>query len=150
IEVGIDQTFEAKLRDPRPVRGDSAADSANAAGNRASPQQAQKITLLAINTNAIAYQFVGSNEFNERWLTPDLSTTVRTDLLGGFQFTMSHSLFDQRLVPTDSGRTSLRRGRFSPFLTSFSTQFTLGQNSALFRWLGFARGNEPERQVERG
>ncbi|HEX6749374.1 MAG TPA: putative LPS assembly protein LptD [Longimicrobium sp.] len=149
IEVGIDQTFEGKVRAPRPVRGDSARDTANAAGNRAAPQQAQKITLLAINANAIAYQFVGSNQFNERWLTPDLNTTVRTDLLGGFQFTMSHSLFDQRLVPTDSG-VALRRGGFSPFLTSFSTSFTLGQNSALFRWLGFARSNEPERATERG
>jgi hypothetical protein len=150
IEVGLDQTFEAKVRASRPVRGDSARDTANAAGNRAAPEQSQKITLLAINTNAIAYSFVGSNRYSERWLTPDLSTTVRTDLLGGFQFTMAHSLFDQRIVQADSGRTELKRGRFSPFLTSFTTQFTLGQNSALFRWLGFARGREEERVPERG
>ncbi|HEX8904116.1 MAG TPA: putative LPS assembly protein LptD, partial [Longimicrobiaceae bacterium] len=150
IDVGLNQTFEAKVRAPRPVRGDSARDTANAAGNRAAPEQARKITLLAINTNAIAYQFVGSNRFHERWLTPDLSTTLRTDLLGGMQFTMSHSLFDQRIVVADSGRTELKRGRFSPFLTSFSTGFTLGQNSALFRWLGFARSSEEQRVPERG
>jgi hypothetical protein len=150
IDVGLNQTFEAKVRAPRPVRGDSARDTANAAGNRAAPAQAQKITLLAINTNAIAYSFVGGNRFNERWLTPDLSTTIRTDLLGGFQFTMSHSLFDQRIVQTDSGRTELKRGGFSPFLTSFSTNFTLGQNSAFFRWLGFGRSSEEQRVPERG
>jgi hypothetical protein len=150
IQVGINQTFEAKVRAPRPVRGDSARDTASSAGNRAAPPQSQKITLLALNTNAIGYSFVGSNRFNERWLTPELSTTVRTDLLGGFQFQMTHSLFDQRIVQTDSGRTDLKRGRFRPFLTGFSTQFTLGQNSALFRWLGFARPSEEQRAPERG
>ncbi|HSU13357.1 LPS-assembly protein LptD [Longimicrobium sp.] len=150
IQIGLNQTFEAKLRTPKPVRGDSARDTAAAAGNRAAPSQSQKITLLALNTSAIGYSFVGSNRFNERFLTPELSTTVRTDLLGGFQFQMSHSLFDQRIVVSDSGRSELKRGRFQPFLTSFSTQFTLGQNSALFRWLGFARGSEEQRVSERG
>ncbi len=145
------QTFEAKVRESHPVRGDSARDSANSAGNRAAPSQSQKVTLLALNTNALVYSFVPTDTFGTQFLTPDLSTTVRSDLLGGFQFTMSHSLFDQRLVPADStGRTELRRGRFSPFLTSFNTQLTLGQNSALFRWLGFARGTEEERRPERG
>ncbi|HET7230664.1 MAG TPA: putative LPS assembly protein LptD [Longimicrobium sp.] len=151
IEIGMTNTFEAKLRESHPVRGDSARDSANSQGNRSAPSQSQKITLLALNTNAIAYSFVPTDTFGTRFLTPDLSTTVRSDLLGGFQFTMAHSLFDQRLEPVgDSGRVELRRGRFSPFLTSFNTQFTLGQNSALFRWLGFARGTEEERRPERG
>jgi len=150
IQVGINQTFEAKVRTPNPVRGDSARDTAAAAGNRAAPEQSRKITLLALNTSAIGYSFVGSNRFNERFLTPELSTTVRTDLLGGLQFQMSHSLFDQQIVVSDSGRSELKRGHLSPFLTSFSTQFTLGQNSALFRWLGFARGSEEERRPERG
>jgi lipopolysaccharide transport LptD-like protein len=150
LQLTVNQTFEAKVRQPRPVRGDSARDTANAAGNRAAPAQAQKVTLLAINTSAIGYSFVGTNRFNDRWLTPELSTTLRTDLLGGLQFTMSHSLFDQRIVQVDSGRSELKRGRFSPFLTSFSTGFTLGQNSALFRWLGFARATEEQRVPERG
>jgi len=151
IEVGMTQTFEAKVRTSHPVRGDSARDSANSVGNRAAPSQAAKVTLLALNTNALVYSFVPTDTFGTQFLTPDLSTTVRSDLLGGFQFTMSHSLFDQRLVTTDSThRTELRRGRFNPFLTSFNTQLTLGQNSALFRWLGFARGTEEERRPERG
>jgi hypothetical protein len=43
-----------------------------------------------------------------------------------------------------------RRGAFKPFLTSLSTSLTLGQNSAFFRWLGFGRATEQERQPERG
>ncbi|HEV7587730.1 MAG TPA: hypothetical protein VGO40_06335, partial [Longimicrobium sp.] len=71
--------------------------------------------------------------------------------LGGLQFTMNHSLFEQRAAaPDSSGVGGLRRGRFSPFLTSFNTSFTLGQNSALFRWLGFARPSEEQRAAERG
>ncbi|HYH79812.1 MAG TPA: putative LPS assembly protein LptD, partial [Longimicrobium sp.] len=151
LEIGMTQTFEAKVRASNPVRGDSARDSASSIGNRAAPTQSQKITLLALNTNAIAYSFEPTDRFGTRFLTPDLNTTVRSDLLGGFQFTMAHSLFDQRLFPADStGRTELGRGRFNPFLTSFNTQFTLGQNSALFRWLGFSRGTEEERRPERG
>ncbi len=150
IEIGMTNTFEAKLRNPDPVRGDSARDSANSAGNRAAPSQSQKITLLALNTNAIAYSFEPTDRFGTKFLTPDLNTTVRSDLLGGFQFTMAHSLFDQRLAADDSGRVELTRGSFRPFLTSFNTQLTLGQNSALFRWLGFARASEEERRPERG
>jgi hypothetical protein len=153
ITLGLSQTFEAKVRQSRPVRGDSAADSANAAGNRATPAagQSQKVMLLSINTNALAYSFEPTDRFGTRFLTPDLSTSIRTDLLGGLQFTMTHSLFEQQLTPPDTnGVRTLHRGRFSPFLTSFSTNFTLGQNSALFRWLGFSRGSEEQRVPERG
>lgn len=151
ITVGFNQTFEAKVKQSHPVRGDSAHDTAQARGNAASPAptQSQKITLLAINTDALQYSFQPINGY--RFQTTTLSTQVRTDLLGGLQFTMTHDLFDQRLAPADSGTGSvLKRGRFSPFLTSFSTNFTLGQNSALFRWLGFARSREEQRVTERG
>ncbi|SOD01715.1 hypothetical protein SAMN05216486_10125 [bacterium JGI 053] len=157
ITLGLSQTFEAKVRESRPVRGDSSADSASAAGNRATtaPGQARKVMLLSINTNALAYSFEPIDRFGTRFLTPDLSTSIRTDLLGGLQFTMNHSLFEQRAAPADTTaggapRSELRRGRFSPFLTSFNTSFTLGQNSALFRWLGFSRPSEEQRTAERG
>ena len=156
ITLGLSQTFEAKVRQSRPVRGDSAADTASAAGNRAAPApgQSRKVMLLSINTNALAYSFEPTDRFGTKFLTPDLSTSIRTDLLGGLQFTMNHSLFEQRAAPVDTAGggtgTELRRGRFSPFLTSFATSFTLGQNSALFRWLGFGRSSEEQRVAERG
>lgn len=152
VTVGLSQTFEAKVRQSRPVRGDSAADTASAAGNRANPApgQSQKVMLLSLNTNALVYSFEPTDQFGTKFLTPDLSTSVRTDLLGGLQFTMTHSLFDQVAGVDTANVRVLRRGSFSPFLTSFATSFTLGQNSGIFRWLGFGRSTEADRVPERG
>jgi hypothetical protein len=141
INVGLNQTFEGKIRRPRPVQGDSMADSAKSAGNAASPQpdDAQKVTLLAINTSAIGYSFVQRDSLIPRFETDAITNSVRSDLLGGLTFTTSHDLFaDQQR----GGK--LRRGSFSPYLTSLSTSFSLGANSALFRTLGF--GGRPEQE----
>jgi hypothetical protein len=145
VQLSLDQTFEAKLRDPEPVRGDSMADSASSAGNRAQPSQPRKITLLSINTSALSYSFEDLDTLGTRFQQEEITNSIRSDLLGGIQFSITHDLFDDRL---ETGR--VRRGRFAPFLTSFNTGFTLGQNSALFRWLGFARATEEERRTERG
>ncbi|HEU0054876.1 MAG TPA: putative LPS assembly protein LptD, partial [Longimicrobium sp.] len=145
IQLSVDQTFEAKLRDPEPVRGDSMADSAQSAGNAARPAQARKITLLSINTSAVTYSFEDLDTLGTRFQQEEITNSLRSDLLGGLQFSVTHDLFDDRL---ENG--GVRRGRFSPFLTSFNTGFTLGQNSALFRWLGFGRATEEERRPERG
>ena len=149
VQVGLAQTFEAKLRETQegdPVRADSMADSARSAGNAARPSEPRKVTLLAINTSAVSYSFVDVDTLGRRFEQEEISNTVRSDLLGGFNFTMTHDLFDDEF--DERGR--VRRGGFSPFLTSFNTSLSFGQNSAIFRWLGFARATEPERAVERG
>ena len=151
VTLGFRQTFEAKLRDEaRPVAGDTAADSTGTAGNAAAPADPRKITLLSINTTTpLTYTFE-PDSLGGRFRTDQISNTITTDLLGGLQFTMSHDLFDDRVERDDLNRIRLRRGSLSPFLTSFSTGFTLGGNSALFRWLGFARISEEDRRAERG
>ncbi|HEU4456256.1 MAG TPA: putative LPS assembly protein LptD, partial [Longimicrobium sp.] len=161
IELTLNQTFEAKVRDPDPVtaRPDSAAaggvqqgDSASTGGgglgqgNAARPSEPRKVTLLSINTSALSYSFEDLDTLGIRFRNEEISNSVRTDLLGGLTFTVSHDLFDDRL---DESRR-VRRGRLSPFLTSFNTSFSLGQNSAIFRWLGFSRRSEEERATERG
>jgi len=180
ITLSLDQTFEAKLRTPEPsseversgtgnpqgadqavagaqtdtvgaqlVPGDPAlrdtasADSADG-GNR--PPEQRKITLLAINTSALAYSFVPTDTFGTRFETQDISNRIRSDLFGGLNFTISHDLFEERVGPGGSGRSR----RFSPFLTGVQTSLGFGANSALFRWLGFGRGEEGERRTERG
>ncbi|HEX8696530.1 MAG TPA: putative LPS assembly protein LptD [Longimicrobium sp.] len=157
LEIGLDQTIEAKVRDPEPVRGpaqarpvgDSASvpgDTANLnTGNQAQPSQPRKVTLLAINTSVLSFSFEDLDSLGTRFRNEEISNSVRTDLLGGLQFTVTHDLFDDRF---EGARVV--RGRLSPFLTSFNTSFSLGQNSALFRWLGFARQTEEERRPERG
>lgn len=139
ITIGLNQTFEGKIRQPRPVRGDSMADSARSGGNAATPQEAQKVTLLSINTSAVGYSFVQRDSLIPRFETDAITNSVRSDLLGGLTFTTSHDLFADR---QENGR--LRRGAFSPHLTSLNTSFSLGANSALFRRLGF--GGRPEQE----
>ncbi|MBD0321495.1 MAG: hypothetical protein ICV87_14245, partial [Gemmatimonadetes bacterium] len=139
VQVGLSQTFEAKVREPRPVRGDSLADSARAVGNAAQPQDARKITLLAIQTSGVSYSFVDVDSVTPRFRDESVTNSIRSDLLGGLQFSTSHDLFaDVR----ENGQ--LRRGPFSPYLTSLNTSFSLGANSALFRRLGF--GGRPEQE----
>jgi len=144
ITFKVDQTFEAKLRSPRPVPGDSMADSARAAGNRAEPEEPRKITLLALNTSAIQYTLEPTDSV-PRFRTEVMTNDISSDLLGGLRFGMTHDLFEDRI---EGGR--MVRGGFSPFLTSLNTSFSFGQNSAFFRWLGFARPTEQQRTQERG
>lgn len=144
ITVGLSQTFEAKVRAPRPVPGDSLRDTAQAAGNRAEPEEPRKITLLALNTSAIQYSFHPADSL-PGFRNEVISNDITSDLFGGLRFTMTHDLFDDRLEDR-----RIARGAFRPYLTNLQTSFSFGQNSAFFRWLGFARGNESEREQERG
>ena len=139
ISIGVTNTFEAKVREPRPVRGDSMADSARAVGNAAQPQDARKITLLYIQTSAVGYSFVDVDSLTPRFRDDAVTNSIRSDLLGGLNFTTSHDLFAD---VQQNGRS--RRGAFSPYLTSLNTSFSLGANSALFRRLGF--GGRPDQE----
>ena len=172
LRFSVNQTFEAKLREPRersdtqeaidragtgnpndPEAGNAGAqtDTANAGreGETASqPAQAEKITLLSLTTSGFAYDFSPVDSARTHFLTETVDNTIRSDLLGGFTFSVSHDLFADELAP--GGTRSLRRGRFSPYLTSLQTGFTFGANSPLFRRLGFGRATEGERRTERG
>jgi lipopolysaccharide export system protein LptA len=170
ITLSLDQTFEAKLKDPSPAErqresggprtpADTAVaslrgDSVNAAGNPvpppAAPSEPRKVTILAINTSALAYSFVPREptltDFTQRrFLTDDLTNTIRSDYFGGLNFSVGHDLF--REVTNDSGRVVRRE--FSPYLTSLSTSFQFGANSALFRFLGLGR-RDPSQPEQRG
>ena len=143
LDFTFDQTFEGKLKSVRPrvARRDStSADSSAAPAGAETPQDARKVMLLAISTSALAWDFdpVATDPravFNPRFLTTELTNTIRSDLLGGLNLSVGHSLF--QYARDDSGRVVSRR--ISPYLTGLSTSFTLGQNSALFRFLGLAR-----------
>jgi lipopolysaccharide export system protein LptA len=176
VTLQLDQTFEAKIRapvrrpeaedagtgnpsgaeeSPLPARPDSAGVDLDAAGDTvgadsagggSAPPQDRKVTLLSINTSALAYSFVPVDTFGLRFTTADITNRIRSDLFGGLNFTISHDLFDERQPLRGGPRTR----SFSPFLTGVQTSFSFGANSALFRWLGFARGDEGERRTERG
>jgi hypothetical protein len=159
FSIGLNQTFEAKLRPRRPAPQDAAAPGADTPaadavagtgdarpGQRGAPaaggtaaaaaavEEARKITLLAINTTAVAYSFVPMDEYGTRVPTNDINNSFRSDLFGGFSFDMTHSLWESEPGPGPGGRV---RTRFSPFMTSANTSFRLDANSSIFRWLGF-------------
>lgn len=141
---------QATLRDTASA-GTAEADSSGSAA----PEQAQKVTLLAINTSSLVYSFV-PDLFGRRFTTADLTNSIRSDLLGGLNFTISHDLFrEERGEVTDplGGGAGLLGGgqrTFSPFLTGVQTSLSFGAGSALFRYLGFSRATEGERRGERG
>jgi hypothetical protein len=140
-------TARAALTPGDPTLRDTAAADSAGGGE---PEQARKITLLSINTSALGFSFVPTDTLGTRFTTSDISNRIRSDLLGGLNFTVSHDLFeDGRASGVGSPGVTGRR-RFSPFLTGMQTSVSFGANSALFRWLGFARGSEEERRGERG
>jgi hypothetical protein len=150
LTLSFDQTFEGKLKSVRPdvSRRDSTQADSAAAPTTETPSDARKVTLLAINTSSLVYNFDPVSEdtrnlLNPRFTTSDITNTVRSDLLGGLNLSIGHNLF--QYARDDSGRVVQRR--FSPYLTALSTSFTLGQNSALFRFLGLAHEpNSPTRR----
>ena len=115
--LGFTQTFEAKAR-----RGpaDTAAIST-----------ARKYRLLSISTGAIAYDFERAKQPGlTGWITPTLSNTFQSDLVPGFNASLTHDLW-RGAVGTDSAK-------FDPFLAGVSASF--GVTGRTFRSLGHLLG----------
>ena len=104
MTFGLSQIFEAKLKPPP--------------GDTLAAQNPRKIKLLAIQTSGVSYDFERAKKDSlTGWTTQTLSNTFTSDLLPGFTLATSHDLWDGP-VGTDGAR-------FSPFLTSVSTRFSL-------------------------
>jgi len=108
LSMGLSQTFEAKLKPRSNLDDEAEGDSAQAQV----PMEARKITLLAVRTTALTYDFVTG-----RLVTGSISNTMTSDLLRGLTVRVQHELFDQR----PSGRA------FDPFLTQLNLSFSLGE-----------------------
>jgi Tat protein translocase TatC len=124
ISLGLNQNFEAKLR----VAGDSAAAA-----------QARKIRLLSISTTAVAYNFEQAKDSGRTgWATQEMTNSLASDLLPGFQVSLTHDLWD--------GTVGFDSTRFDPFLKSISASFQLGAGTfrALAGLFGVALGGRPE------
>ena len=122
--VGLNQTIEAKLKPPP--------------GDTTGNDQKWKRTLLSINTSAIQYDFEQAKEPGRTgWLTPSVTNSVNSDLIPGFQLSLTHDLWEGQ-VGTDTAR-------FSPFLSAVQANFTL--TGSTFRSIGsiFGLGKAPAR-----
>jgi hypothetical protein len=149
----INQTFEGKLRRrAQPDPGESPADTAaladaggmgttgvgGAAGaDPVQPEQEEKVTILALTTSGMRYDFAPAAD-RPGFQTTTINNSITSAYLRGLQLDISHDLFatPEGAVPGGAER------RFSPKLTSLSTRFSLGEDNPLLRWLGFGQSAE--------
>ncbi len=111
LNFSFNQTFEAKLRPP-PLA--AAADTAGAPA-----PEGRKIKLLSIQTSGLGIDLEQAKKHGfTGWTSGTLSNTFATDLLRGFSFSTSHSLFD--------GPVGAASSRWHPYLTSVSARFGFG------------------------
>ena len=142
ISLSLNQTFEAKLNTPAPVAREPVLPTDSLAGDtipQASipsvPSDPQKVSILSINTSPFEYDFIKAREEGNGFVTERVSNTISSDYLRGLQIQMSHDLFDKSELDPTLPENVGRLGRFAPRLSSLSTSFQLGPQSALFQWL---------------
>ncbi len=161
VAITLAQTFEARRatdddeEDPGagPAPEDPLAIDPLAEVETARPgeprrlQQAQTVSLLAIRTSVVQYDFVQADSlgsFLSGFETTRLSNQISSDFLRGLSVSMDHELFDDE---TDETGTLSRRS-FDPHLSQVNFSFSLGSSSAIFRWLPFGRGRDQDEQAE--
>jgi hypothetical protein len=122
LTLGLSQTFEAKVRG-KPAADTAAQDTAAAAAARrgAAEPEERKLTVLAIQTSAIVYDFVRAREGESGIVSDRLSNTLTSDLLRGLQVRMEHDLFAEG---ADGSRD------FDPFLSQLNLSFSIGGGRA--------------------
>ncbi|HEY0808866.1 MAG TPA: twin-arginine translocase subunit TatC, partial [Longimicrobiales bacterium] len=146
ITIGFSQTFEGKFREDRDTsqaRRDSlAVDSLTADPSKPRrSQQGRKITILSLNTDAIAYDFVEARETGRGITVDQISNTVNSDLLRGLQLSVTHDLFKEDSLIARTGR------EFAPHLSRINAAWSLSSNSWIFRMLGLTRKSEATPQA---
>jgi len=105
-----------------PVGG--ARDADDVFGDRGAPTRRQTdraITLLAIQTDALTFDFAQDEPGSSSLVTDKLGNRFSSDLLRGFQLTMRHDLFEG--VGADR--------KFKPFLESLVLSFSLRSGTGL-------------------
>ena len=149
ISITLNQTWEAKRR---PAEGDTVAvdsaavapDSLTGPAGPANPDDAparaqtgQIVSLLALRTSVVKYDFVEADSvgaFLAGFETTRLSNQISSDFLRGLSISVDHDLFEDKDVDGELQRT------FAPHLSQVNLGFALGSNSSIFRWLGFLAG----------
>lgn len=123
-----------------PLPGDSLQGPSSA-------QNAQKVTLLALKTTAISYDFEEASE-REDWLwgvtNSVITNTLSSDYLRGLNVTIAHDLFDEDATATGVGGGSGSGRKFAPHLSSLNFGFSLDGKSLPFRLLSRLLGSGDE------
>jgi len=107
VALSLNQVFEGK---GKPAPGDTAGTSA------------KKFKILSISTSSIAYDFEQAKlPGRTGWASSTLSNQLSSDLIPGFNLSLSHELFE--------GPVGYKGSKFSPFLSSVSTAFSITENT---------------------
>jgi hypothetical protein len=181
LTIGLNQTFEAKLKpraEEQPTEpsaaGESQAVEASAEGatleaaagqetelgpggeagvRPAQSPEDRKLTLLAIRTSAVVYDFV-EHEFT----TTTLSNSMTSDLLRGLELRVVHDLFRPSRSVTGGdlpglcpscGLSGETKRVFDPYLTQLNVSFSIGERTLaalLGRGIAGQQGIVPEVQ----
>jgi len=120
---------------------------ADTTAGRDSQQEARKVTLLALRTSAVAYDFERADR-EGGWLqgftTTRLDNNISSDYLRGLNLRISHDLFEEIQTTDGEGETTSSR-KLSPHLSSMNLGFSLNSRSWVFQALsGLFQGEEAE------
>ncbi len=114
MQLAVDQSIQAK-----PHR--AASDTMSAVST------ARPVEVLRLNTSAVAYDFEQANlPGRTGWTTSTLNNTFASDLLPGFNFSLTHDLW--------RGQVGTDTAVFSPFLSNVSASLSL--TSRTFNGIG--------------
>jgi len=159
LAVNLSQTFEAKRRPPETPLGtpsalqpatetdvDAPADAAEAAdlvtglpGEPTRRQQGQVVTLLALHTSSVSYDFVradSTGQFLQGFTTTRLRNEIGSDYLRGLTISVEHDLFRDSLFFLPGQGVPIRERSFAPHLSAVNLRFAVNARSGIFRWLG--------------
>ena len=140
VIFGLNQTWEMRVDDEE---ADSAAAEATAVDPSGGPRrlpQSEKVTILALRTSAVTYDFEQASQLGHftRGFTDNLrlSHQISSDYLRGLTVSLEHQIFDDTGGGTAGGARD-----FSFYLSNVNLGFSMGSQTALFRWLrGLADG----------
>lgn len=122
LRISLSQNFEAKQK--------------RAPGDTLGTTQQKKIRLLSINTSGISYDFERAKQDSlTGWMDASIGNTLASDLLPGFDFSMSHGLWD--------GPVGVQGTKFDLFLQSINAGFMI--DGSTLRGIGglFGLGDRP-------
>ncbi|MBK7595828.1 MAG: twin-arginine translocase subunit TatC [Gemmatimonadetes bacterium] len=122
----LSQNLEVKLK--RSAADSAAADTTGGklASASATPER-QPISVLTLTTSSIGYDFEQAKEPGRTgWVTPALTNSLQSQLVPGFQLSLTHDLW--------KGRVGYDTATFEPFLSN--VQANLALSSSTFRSIG--------------
>ena len=151
VSLSFNQTFEAKLKAPRPKDSDRVAEDSLAADSvggtpvpTPGPEQVRKVTVLRIDTSPLQYDIERARQGLTGFRTHDLTNTIGSDYLRGMNISLRHSLFTPVVAQEGEPFDQYALGSFSPHLSEVNAQFEVGPGSGILRWLGLGEGHSKD------